>query len=305
MSLNLRRIDLNLLVIFEALYATGSTNRAADRLGMSQPAVSNALGRLRDLIGDPLFVRDARGLKPTLRSHELVGPVREALAAISRQLGAGDAIDLASYKRLFRLIIADPLEPIMMPPIVKTIVSNAPDVEIECVQATARFAEEIREGSVDIACLSFPVDTSDIVIKPLAPVDFVIVSRRNHPAFTKPLDVEAFSRLPQIAVGRELRGLTGVDKRLIARGTPRRTPYMAAKAWSMPPMVQRTDLIAFLPRIFAEEVAENFELDIHESPIPMPEQHFYIMWHVNNEHDPGHKWLRDAMQDSLLITSNR
>jgi DNA-binding transcriptional LysR family regulator len=304
MSINLRTIDLNLLVIFESLYATGSTSRAAERLGMSQPAVSNALGRLRGLIGDPLFVRDARGLKPTLRSHELVGPVREALAAISRQLGT-ETIDLASYKRLFRLIIADPLEPIMMPPIVQTILSNAPGVEIECVQATARFAEEIREGSVDIACLSFPVDTSDIVIKPLAPVDFVIVSRRNHPAITKPLDVDTFSRLPQIAVGRELRGLTGVDKRLIAKGTPRRTPYMAAKAWSMPPMVQRTDLIAFLPRRFAEEVAGNFELDLHESPVPMPEQHFYIMWHVNNEHDPGHKWLRDAMQGSLLITTDR
>jgi DNA-binding transcriptional LysR family regulator len=168
------------------------------------------------------------------------------------------------------------------------------------VQATARFAEEVREGGIDIACLSFPVDTSDMVIKPLGPVDFVIVSRRNHPEIKKPLDTETLRRLPQIAVGRELRGLTGVDKSLVAKNMPRRTPYMAAKIWSMPPMIQRTELVGFLPRRFAQEIADNFELDIHESPVEMPEQHIYMMWHVNSEEDAGHKWLRDTMLRSLL-----
>lgn len=299
MSINLRKIDLNLLVIFEAIYATGSSSRAAERLSMSQPAVSNALGRLRDLIGDPLFVREPRGLKPTNKSHEIIRPVREALSVIDRQLASGDTIDLATYKRLFRIVIADPLEPIMMPSIVRTITSHAPGVEIECIQATARFAEDVRDGSIDLACFAFPVDTSDIVVKSLGPIDLVVVSRRDHPEIVKPLDVETFHRLPQVALGRELRGLTGVDKNLVAKGTARRTPYMAAKIWSMPPMIQRTDLIGLLPRRFAQEVADNFKLEIHEVPIELPEQYVYMIWHVNSEQDPGHKWLRDSMMQSF------
>jgi DNA-binding transcriptional LysR family regulator len=295
MAINLRTIDLNLLVIFEALYATGNTSRAAERLGMSQPAVSSALGRLRDLVGDQLFVRTPRGVKPTSKAREMIQPVREALGAIGRQLESGDSIDISTYQRLFRIIIADPLEPIIMPPIVRTITSQAPGIQIECVQATARFAEDIRDGSIDLACFSFPVDTSDIVVKTLPPVDLVIVSRRNHPEIKGRLDAETFSRLPQIAVGRELRGLTGVDKSLVNKGVTRRTPYMAAKIWSMPPMIQRTDLIGLLPRRFAQEILQNFELEIHEVPIEMPEQHMYMMWHVNSDHDPGHKWLRESM----------
>lgn len=299
MAINLRKIDLNLLVIFEALYATSNTSRAAERLGMSQPAVSSALGRLREIVGDPLFVRSPRGVSPTTKAREIIQPVRDALSVIGRQLGSGETIDLGTYRRLFRIIIADPIEPIVMPSIVRTILHEAPGVEIECIQATGRYAEDIRDGSIDLACFAFPVDTSDIVVKALFPFDLVVVSRRDHPAIHKPLDAKTFRELPQIAVGRELRGLTGVDKNLVAAGAHRRTPYMAAKIWAMPPMIQRTDLIGLLPRRFAREVAANFDLDIHEVPIPLPEQHTYMLWHVNSELDPGHRWLRDSIVQAL------
>lgn len=295
MSINLRTIDLNLLVIFEALYATRNTSRAAERLGMSQPAVSNALSRLRDLIGDPLFVRQARGLKPTLKAQEIVGPVREALSVIGRQFTTAKSIDLSSYKRIFRIVLVDPLEPILMPPVVRTISAQAPGIEIECIHADGNFAELVRSGDIDLACISFPVDTTDLVIKAIAPFDLVIVSRRDHPDIKKPLDAETMTRLPHIVVGRELRGLTGIEKALVAQNIRRRTPYAAAKLWSLPAMVQRTDLIAFMPRRFAESMAPAFNLDIHEVPIAMPEQHAYMMWHVNSEHDPGHRWLRESM----------
>src|SRR5450631_1635352 len=103
MNKNLKNVDLNLLVIFEAIYATSNISRAADRLGMSQPAVSNALARLRDLIGDPLFVRATQGVEPTIKAREMIRPVRDALGVIGRQLGSGTDINLATYKRLFRI----------------------------------------------------------------------------------------------------------------------------------------------------------------------------------------------------------
>jgi DNA-binding transcriptional LysR family regulator len=225
--------------------------------------------------------------------------VREALGMISSQLIAPGKIDLATYKRHFRIIVADPFEPILMPPIVRAITTEAPGIEIECVQATARFADDIRNGGIDLACFAFPIDSTDIVTQVLCPIELVILSRRDHPGIRKPLDVDTLRRLPQVAIGRELRGFTGVDKKLIAADTVRRTPYLVGKIWSMAPMIERTDLIGFAPRRFANEIAPNFNLDIHEVPIPLPEQHAYLMWHVGSERDPGHRWLRESMMQVI------
>jgi DNA-binding transcriptional LysR family regulator len=185
-----------------------------------------------------------------------------------------------------------------MPPVVRTLMSQAPGVNIECIQGDGKFCEGISSGTIDLACFAFPLDTKDIIVRPLCPVDLVVVSRRNHPAITRPLDLETLQGLTQIALGRELRGLTNIDKDLIARGVPRRVGYMAAKIWSIPPMVERTDLVGILPRRFVQEISGNFALDIHEMPIEMPEQFLYMMWHANNELDPGHKWLRESMMQA-------
>jgi len=298
MNKNLKNVDLNLLVIFEAVYATSNISRAAERLGMSQPAVSNALARLRELIGDPLFVRAPHGVEPTIKAREMIRPVREALGVIGQQLGSSSNLDLATYKRLFRIIIVDVLEPIIMPPMMRTIMSQAPGIGIECIQPDGKFYEGIKAGTIDLACFAFPVDTTDMIVKPICPMDLVVVSRRNHPAIEKPLDLDTFQQLTQIAVGRELRGLTNIDKNLIARGLPRKVGYMAAKIWSMPAMVERTDLIGILPRRFVQEISGNFALDVHEMPTEMPEQFMYMMWHANSEHDPGHVWLRESMMEA-------
>ena len=298
MNKNLKNVDLNLLVIFEAIYATSNISRAAERLGMSQPAVSNALARLRELIDDALFVRAPGGVEPTIRARDMIRPVREALGVIGQQLGDNGAIDLPNYKRIFRVILVDALEPIIMPPVVRTLMSEAPNVHIECIQGDAKFYEGIAAGTIDLACFAFPIDTTDMIVKPICPVDLVVVSRRDHPAITRPLDRETLQGLTQIALGRELRGLTSVDKGLMARGMPRRVGYMASKIWSMPPMIERTDLVGILPRRFVEEIAGNFALDIHEMPIEMPEQFVYMMWHANSELDPGHKWLRESMMQA-------
>src|ERR1700712_2963157 len=99
-EINLRNFDLNLLVVFDAVYSAGNISNAAKQLALTQPAVSNAIGRLRERFDDPLFVRDGRIMKPTLRSRQMIGAVRDALGLVRRQLGDGAAIDLASYKRL-------------------------------------------------------------------------------------------------------------------------------------------------------------------------------------------------------------
>lgn len=306
MTKNLKTVDLNLLVIFEAIFATKNISRAADRLGMSQPAVSNALARLRELIDDPLFVRAQGGVEPTVKARELIQPVREALGLIGRHLGTGTEIDWTTYKRVFRIVVVDAMEPIIMPPVVRAILSQAPGVNIECIQAHSKVYEEIRAGTIDLACFPFPLDNIfEITVKPLCPADMVVVARRNHPGIVRPLDLETFQRLPFIGLNYDLRGLTGMDKSLASVLQSRRLAYMASKIWSIPPMIERSDLVGMLPRAFVNEIAGNFELEVHELPFDIPEQYIYVMWHSNNDLDPGHIWLRQIMMQAAQALQPR
>ena len=267
---------------------------------MSQPAVSNALARLRELIDDPLFVRAPRGVEPTIKTRELITPVREALTLIGRHIGTTANPDLSNYKRLFRIAVIDPLEPIIMPAVVRTITSQAPGINIECIQPHPRVFDEIRAGAIDLACSAYPADMTNLVVRLIGPADIVVVTRRNHPGISKPLDLETFQRLPHVALIRELRGFTNIDRILAANMTPRRVVYMVSKIWSIPPMVERTDLVGMLPRAFVNAIIGNFDLDIHEPPTELPEQHLYMTWHANSEHDPGHIWLRESMMQAVL-----
>lgn len=299
-GVNLKNLDLNLLVVFEAIYSTGNISHAANQLAMSQPAVSNALARLRDLMGDPLFVRAKRGVEPTSKAKAIVGPVREALGLIKSQLGGGDALDLATYERQFRVLMFDPLEPIMMPPVLRRIIHEAPGVSIECPPPfRLDFAAELMAGTLDIACYIYPMSTPEIVTVPVCPVEVVIIARRGHPRIGNTISLETFKSLKHLTLIPELRATTHMEKDMAANRIRRNIPYMVSKFWSMPPMVERTDLVAAIPRRFAEEVSKNFDICIYDMPVPIAEQHIYMMWHRKNEHDPGHKWLRESMMETM------
>ncbi len=299
-GVNLKNIDLNLLVVFEAVYAAGNISHAASQLGLSQPAVSNALRRLRDLIGDPLFVRDRVGVKPTLKADSMVAPVREALGLIGRHFGAAQELDLASYRRVFRLLMIDALEPILMPPVLRLVDAKAPGISFECRPAfRTDFVTDLLSGSIDLAVYVYPVNAPQIVCVPVIYVDPVVIARKDHPAIKGKLDLATFQALGHIILTDEVRGFAHVERDLVAHRVPRRAVYSVTKLWSMPPMVQRTDLISIVPRLFAEDVAASFNLAIHEPPSPLSAQYLYMMWHARSTDDAGHAWLREALQATV------
>jgi DNA-binding transcriptional LysR family regulator len=294
-GVNLKNIDLNLLVVFEAIYTAGNISHAADQLAMSQPAVSNALARLRYLVGDRLFVRAKRGVEPTSKAKDMIGPVRDALGLIKRQLDSGNTIDFATFRRRFRILMVDALEPILVPPALEIITDKAPGIQIESISGyRVDFVAEILTGTLDLAFYVYPISEPDIVVVPICPVDVVFIARRGHPKIGKTLDVETFKSLRQIALIPEMRTLSHVDRDLAAHQAPRNIAYMVNRFWSIPPIVERSDLIGPMPRRFAEAVSKNFDIAIYEPPVKMAEQYLYMMWHAKNEHDAGHRWLRET-----------
>lgn len=294
-GVNLKNLDLNLLVVFEAIYTAGNITHAADRLAMSQPAVSNALARLRDLVGDPLFVRAKRGVEPTSKANDLIGPVRDALSLIKRQLDGSGEIDFATFKRRFRILMIDTLEPILIPPVLKIITEKAPGIQIESISGyRVDFVDAIRTGTLDLAFFVYPVSEPDIVVVPVCPVEVVFVARRGHPGIGKTLDIETFKSLSHVALVPEMRVLSHVDRDLAAHQAPRNIAYMVNRMWSMPPLIERSDLIGAMPRRFAEEVSKNFDIAIYDAPVKMAEQYLYMTWHAKNDHDAGHRWLRET-----------
>jgi len=297
-AVDLKKIDLNLLVLFEAIYSTGAIGKAAERLHITQPAVSNGLKRLRELMDDPLFARIGRGITPTAKATQLIGPVREALGIISRQLSTGEAIDLATYKRHFRIVIVDALEPIIMPPILRQLGHQAPGITIEAVVGTRAFGDQLHAGTLDLAAFAYLIDAPEIRAEPIMPFDLVVISRRDHPALRKGLTLDLYRTLGHVGLTRELRALTHAEKDFVNQRVQRPMPYMMGKMWSSPAMIENTDFIGTLPRRFAEFVAQRYAIDIHEPPLRFAEQHLYLMWHKRNDDDPGHRWLRESMLEA-------
>ncbi len=293
---SIRNVDLNLLVVFDAVYATGNISHAARQLSLTQPAVSNAIGRLREHFNDQLFVRVGRGVKPTIRSQQMIAPVRDALRLIRTQFDGDRSIDLSTYKRQFRIVVADPLEPFLIPPLLRKLDEHAPHISIETrPPAHTRVIEDLMAGTLDLACYTFLTSVAGLEILPLMPCEHKIVARRNHPRIGKVLDKETFMGLGHVALIPELRMHANIDRDITTRAGSRRIVYMVNKVWSVPAIVGGSDLVSILPRRFAEYVAPRFDLEIHEPPTSISEQEFHLMWHEKNNDDPGHKWMRESL----------
>jgi DNA-binding transcriptional LysR family regulator len=300
---NLRNFDLNLLVVFDAVYSAGNISHAAKQLALTQPAVSNALGRLRERFDDPLFVRDGRNMKPTLRSRQMIGAVRDALGLVRRQLGEDAVIDLASYKRLFRIVVTDALEPFLMPPMLNQIDASAPGITVDSRPAgSTQVINELIGGTLDLALYTYQASAPGVIMIPVCPVEAVVVARRDHPRIRGKLDLKAFMACGHVTFINELKALSNIERDIAHGAGARRVPYMANSLWSIAAIAGKTDLLGILPRRLAEELAAGFNLAIHEPPAKIAEQHLYMMWHERNQDDIGHRWLRQHLTAAAQTT---
>ncbi len=315
--LNFRSLDLNLLRVFDEIMAERNLTRAAAKLAITQPAVSNALRRLREVLGDDLVVRSGQGVEPTPRALALWPPVRQALAQLQQSLAPG-AFDPASASSTFVLALADATGATLMPPLVEIVEREAPGVSLRVVPLTTRDPRGLLDdGSTDMAVGYFPAVMADLTARAqtdsvvayeslrLYDGEYVCVMRQDHPLAAEPLTLDQYCAARHLLVSFSGKPYGFIDEALTALGRERRIVLTVNQFFTAGRVVATTDLLTVLPRHFVGVASLGGELVWRALPMPLPTVHVDALWHRNKGHDAAHRWLRGAMARSALHTTAR
>lgn len=306
-SPNFRTLDLNLLRVFDAVMAERSLTRAARKLALTQPAVSNALRRLREVLGDDLLRRSGQGVEPTPHAQALWPAVRDALGQLEALLAPGDFI-AAEAGNTFVLAMADATAADLMLPLATQLAHEAPGVTVRVVPLTTRDPRRLLdEEAADLAIGYFPAVLADLTARAqsgtpegfahqrLYDGEYVCVMRRGHPLARGPLTLERYCAARHLLVSFSGRPYGFVDEALAALGLQRRVVLIVNQFFTGGRVVAGSDLLAVLPRHFLHVTGMTDALVVRELPMAMPIVHVDALWHQRHHHAAAHRWLREAV----------
>lgn len=283
--------SFDLLRCFALLHRERHLSRAAKRAGLSQPAMSRALARLRDLFGDPLFVRTPRGMVPTTRADALaprVGAVLEAAAALVRE----EELDPATLARTFTIGTSGFSDAQLLPPLVDMLAREAPGVAITTRPLGSDAGEALASGRIDLMIGIAAAVPQDAQRTRLYEETFVCAVRRDHPRVGKRLTLARFVSLPHLLVspGEQPGGV--VDAALEARGLSRHVAMRVHSFASAPPIVASSDLVLTAPTRSIAPLAKPLRLRLFPVPLDLARFPVFAAWHARVHDDPAHRWLR-------------
>ncbi len=306
--MNFAAFDLNLLRVFDAVMRERSVTRAGEQIGLSQPAVSAALNRLRFLLDDQLFVRRGNELPPTPRAEELAQPVREAMESVERALVGDRRFDPRTLERTYTLLGADFFSMLLMPSLSERLAVEAPGVRLRLLDSgRAEIDRLLQDDAVDIALEAWEGRAAAWVSSQrLFQGTFVIVAAKTLPALVeagvKPgeaLPLDLFCSLPH-ALRTKDGGLEGrLDEALAEIGRSRRVVLGLPHFYAVALAAARGGVIAALPGPFAEAFAEGLGLHCYLPPMPGPSQEVRMYWHRRHDAHPAHRWLRGQVVAAL------
>ena len=301
--MDIRAVDLNLLPVLDALLRFRSATRAAAELDMSQSALSSALARLRLLLGDELFVRTGRGLRPTARAQALAGPVSEILERVRADILPAAAFDPKSADCEFRIAHTDVGAYVLWPRIVKRVREAAPGVRLVLkVQGTSNLSEELADGRVDLAVGSFAALSETLFQQRLFDRRFVGVVTEGHGLARKRLTLKDLAVTPQIVVNLSSGIHSHIDEALRAAGLKRQDTIELASYLMVPPLLDQGDFLAVIPAQLAEAFARRWPFVILALPFPeLPSSTIRMHWHRRAHADAGNQWLRGLVADELAV----
>jgi DNA-binding transcriptional LysR family regulator len=306
-SPTLRTLDLNLLKVFDVVMSERSLTRAAHQLALTQPAVSNALRRLREALGDDLLVRQGRTLEPTPRAQELWPAVRGALQQLQASLLPG-TFTPASANTTFVLTMADATAAELMPGLLAVMTREAPGVSMRVLPLTTRDPRRLLDdGQADLAIGYFPAVSPDLAARSLAgdPVtfkhhrlfegDYVCVMRKGHPLAGRPLTLERYCAARHLLVSFSGRAFGFVDGALASLGRSRRVVLTVNQFFIAGKVVASSDLLTVLPRHFVKVTGIAEQLVVRELPFATAPIQVDALWHLRHDGDSGHAWLRSQV----------
>jgi DNA-binding transcriptional LysR family regulator len=296
------RFDLNLLIALDTLLREKNITRAAEKVFVSQPAMSAALHRLRDYFGDPLLVRVGREMELSPRGQSLVDPVREALLLIQATLGTQPTFTAATTQREFTLILSEEAVPGLLPAILQRVSTEAPGIRITIELVSHSVMTRLEYGEADLClCLdslrlfdvrSFPDTLRSVQLRP---VHWVCVVDRDHPTVGDSLSEEQFFELPHV-FGRP-GGYTATAQELVRRLFDIDLPVhiTVPSLLHLPLVVRGTRLVATVPDRVAQMFAATLPIKTFPFPLDIPPLHEILLWHKRHDSDPAHAWLRDLV----------
>ncbi|MEM6625562.1 MAG: LysR family transcriptional regulator [Pseudomonadota bacterium] len=294
-----KRFDLNLLNTFDALWRERSVTRAAQRLNVTQPAVSNALGRLRETFGDELFIRTPSGVEPTERCREIALDVRRALHHVERTLAPHDSFDPKTSERVFRIGSADYFDHVVLPPLMQRLLAEAPRVDLRIVHGLAEAGlDAVDGGDLDfMVAPNMPEAPKRIAIAPIIEERFVLIMREGHPQAGASMDLETYANMTHVTFSQRGDARTQVDDMLADHGLRRRVGLTSAHHTSIAETVRDTDLVALSPSRLARRYVGKGGVVIASPPLEIPSFHLHLYWSRRLNTDPGAMWLKSLMMD--------
>jgi DNA-binding transcriptional LysR family regulator len=302
---NIAGIDLNLMTAFEAMMIEGHVTRAAERVGLAQPSMSNALARLRALFDDPLFVRSPLGMRPTEKAKAIAPLISAALDNLRVAINEGGTFDPAKSDQTFRLATTDYAEMLIVPDLLKRMRAQSPGVRLLSLPYDRAVLEEQLERGQTDAGLSVLGRVSDRV-KTEKQFDerFVCIARTGHPAISAAgtvdpfvaLDLETFIRLDHVLVSRAGAPTGSVDRALAAIGYERNVVATVANFTALMHLVAQSDLVASVGERIAMQMSHLLGLSLHALPLEVSGFTMSMAWHQMTDADAGQRWFRDQLR---------
>lgn len=292
-DVNIAAVNLNLLPVLEALLTERSVSRAGARLGLSQPAVSNALAQLRALLGDPLLVRRANGMVPTERALALAQPVRSAMLAVEQTLAPPAAFDPATAQRDFVIATNDFVAFAMLPRLLARLQREAPGVRLH-VRAFQEHVipPDLQRGDADLLFSFSRTLPPGHHAADLFQDRFVFVARQGHPRVRGRITLATYVKLAHVLVSHEPNARGVVDDALAQRGLTRQVALRLSHFLLVPHVLATTDYVAALSEQVARPVAGSLRLQILKLPVQVPSGMVRMVWHERTGASPAHAWLR-------------
>lgn len=298
---NISRVDLNLFVVFDAIYTEGGITRASDTLKLTQPAISHALARLRDLLKDPLFVRQGHEMVPTPLANELIGPVRRALREIEGSLNQLNSFDPETSRKQFKIGLRTIVEAATFPLLVQRVQATAPGVEVVSLHHDRETLQsQLATGAMDVILDVLLPRIQNVSYQQLGGGKLVVACRHDHPRVSDQLDLATYLDLDHVLSTSRRRGQGVEDIALHKLGYQRRVKVRCQHYWTACKLAAGSDMVVTMPERYARAINGPLGNRVVPFPLDVPSYDLYLYWHSSAESDPANRWLREQ-----IIASHR